>query len=194
MTAAFALLLIAALSPGADPQTAPVPEQTALSTPPVTQSVPTTSPAATDPATTDPATTDPATTDPATTGPAVVAVSMLPSSLTGSAPDVGAPRDPFATTRSMQDEARRGVGGARFEPTAGAGPLPVMRLRGWIEDASGQALALVDIEGYGTTIVRKDDTIGLPWLQADAVLRIRSVSNGSVAVEIGSLGHVIVVR
>jgi hypothetical protein len=108
-------------------------------------------------------------------------------------PDTGDRRDPFRTSGKMQSEARKAEDGPRFLPGS-AGRVPSIRLSGYAEIEGQPPLALIEIDQHGTHVVRENDVISLQGGSGDNVLKVIQVTNLTVSVEVGSLGHVIVVR
>lgn len=107
------------------------------------------------------------------------------------------PRDPFANTKAIQDQAAKNAATpeARYTPgTDNARAIPGLRLKGYIEDRYQAPVALVEIEGYGVFLVREGDAISLQTRSGNALLKVQRVTNVSVQVEVGSLGQVMVVR
>lgn len=73
-------------------------------------------------------------------------------------------RDPFTPSEKMLS---RGITEGRRSKPVGISPaegLPRMTMRGFIEDASGTRIALVEIEKLGSFIVRLGDKISYPHL------------------------------
>jgi hypothetical protein len=93
----------------------------------------------------------------------------------------------------MQSEARKAEDGPRFLPGS-AGRVPSIRLSGYAEIEGQPPLALIEIDQHGTHVVRENDVISLQGGSGDNVLKVIQVTNLTVSVEVGSLGHVIVVR
>ena len=69
--------------------------------------------------------------------------------------------------------------------------LPKMKLKGFIRKPGQGVLALLDIKGLGTHIVRKGDTVSLG---AKGTLRILEINNMSVTVKSGKVADKVVVR
>ena len=97
-------------------------------------------------------------------------------------------RDPFSPSEKMRNQTEEGAG-ARFVPREGAGPLPKLALRGYIEDAGGNTVALLEVEGSATYLVRAGDTVTLPSRRGNEVIRVMEVGNLSLRVQIGELKH-----
>lgn len=109
------------------------------------------------------------------------------------APEAGedAERDPFAAS----DRMRGGAGDrSRFVPADAPPALPGLSLRGYVEDEEGKSVALLEVDGTTTYLVRKDDTVSLPRAGSNLVMRVVQVTNLELHVEIGELKRVVVVR
>lgn len=112
-----------------------------------------------------------------------------------------AERDPFTTSDKMfrtsgQQGANR-AGGQGFVPYMMNGGLPKMRVRGFVHNGPGEALALLQIEGDETVhLVRKGDEIGIQSRtgQPSTVLKILNVDLKKVEVQSGSLRQIIIVQ
>lgn len=108
----------------------------------------------------------------------------------------GPMRDPFTTSARMYAESERfaanSPGGRGFIPSVGFEQVPKMKLRGFVDNR--QAVALLEIEGVGTYLVRKGDEIGLQALGKNTVIKILDVNGMSVKVQTGMINQVIVVR
>ena len=111
-----------------------------------------------------------------------------------SSADGEATRDPFSPSSVMHEQANRGGGGLQFLPGTAEDKVPRLHLRGYVEDAMGTSLALVEVENHDIFLVRQGDDISLQQGTSNLVLRVVSVTHRSVVVEAGTLGHVIVVR
>lgn len=100
-------------------------------------------------------------------------------------------RDPFAASEKM----REGVGErSRFVPSETPPALPGLALRGYVEDENGNAVALLEVDGKNTYLVRKDDTVSLPRAGQNFVMRVIQVTNLELHIEMGELRRVVVVR
>ena len=110
-------------------------------------------------------------------------------------------RNPFALTGKLRDAkvnmANKEVVVLKGEETFTPKPevkIPKMRLRGHLKGSDGEVLALLEIDGGDTHIVREGDTVGLNDLGLDSVLRVRKISRLHMVVEAGSLNQMIIVR
>ncbi|MHC4933128.1 MAG: hypothetical protein ACYTGV_13160 [Planctomycetota bacterium] len=101
-------------------------------------------------------------------------------------------RDPFAPSGKIQNA--KGADRSGFVRTDPDAQLPPLGLRGYVEDDTGNAVALLEIGGKTTYLVRKDDTVSLPQRGGNLVLRIKEVSNLALTVEVGEMRQVVVVR
>lgn len=107
------------------------------------------------------------------------------------APEGEPERDPFAPSdRMREDPSNR----SRFVPADAPPALPGLSLRGYIEDEEGKAVALLEVDGALTYLVRKDDTVSLPRAGQNLVMRVIALTNLELHVEIGELRRVVVVR
>lgn len=110
-------------------------------------------------------------------------------------------RDPFTTSDKMfraagQQGANR-TGGQGFVPFLSGNALPRMRIRGFVHNGPGEAMALLQIDGDETVhLVRKGDEIGIQSRagQPNAVLKVINVDLKKVEVQSGSLRQVIIVQ
>lgn len=111
-------------------------------------------------------------------------------------------RNPFATTDKLRElkikppeqEAVPSNEGLAFTPTKQEVKIPKMRLRGHLQGINGEVLALLEVTGGDTYIVREGDTVGLHDLGIDSVLRVRKISRLHLVIEAGSLNQMIIVR
>nr|WP_321465079.1 hypothetical protein [uncultured Desulfobulbus sp.] len=112
-------------------------------------------------------------------------------------------RNPFAATEKLRELRANPPAepkvvpsneGLAFVPSKQELKIPKMRLRGHLQGGNGEVLALLEVTGGDTYIVREGDTVGLHDLGIDSVLRIRKISRLHVVVEAGSLNQMIIVR
>lgn len=111
------------------------------------------------------------------------------------------PRDPFTTSDRMfrasgQQGASR-AGGQGFVPYFSGAALPKMRVRGFVHNGPGEAMALLQIDGDETVhLVRKGDEIGIQPRtgQPSLVLKVINVDLKKVEVQSGSLRQIIIVQ
>jgi hypothetical protein len=105
-------------------------------------------------------------------------------------------RDPFTASQTMHglvgnqaaDAARTGRGFI----AGGTDQVPKMKLRGYVNNK--QSVAVLDIEGVGTYLVRRGDEIGLQAIGRNTIIKIIEVDGMGVKVQPGSFPQVIVVR
>lgn len=110
-------------------------------------------------------------------------------------------RDPFTTSDKMyQAVGQQGAdrsGGQGFVPFMSVGALPRMRVKGFVHNGPGEAMALLQIDGDDTVhLVSKGDEIGIQSRggQPSSVLKIINVDKKKVEVQSGSLRQVIIVQ
>jgi len=72
--------------------------------------------------------------------------------------------------------------------------VPNVEMLGYVRDARDERVVLLQVAGHGRFFVREEDTLTLQARGDATVLKIKTVSDQSVVVEIGTLGKVIVVR
>jgi len=104
-------------------------------------------------------------------------------------------RDPFAITEEMIRGDANLQASLDFLPDEQAKfTVPAMVMKGLVMAEDGNYMAVLDIEGYGSKVVRKGDTIGLQGSGDDAAIRIKEITSLQIVVEAGKVGKVIVVR
>lgn len=106
------------------------------------------------------------------------------------APEEADPFSPGAALREAGDQEERRTFVPRDDPEA----LPQLVLRGYIEDAVGTTVALLEVEGRTTYLVRKGDTVSLPSRGRNTVVRVTELGNLELRVEVGELRREVVVR
>ena len=104
-----------------------------------------------------------------------------------------AERDPFSPSGRVR-EGSETPARPRFVPQDAPDALPQLALRGYVEDAEGMAVALLEVDGGQTYLVRAGDTVSLPMRGRNAVIRVSKVSNLALHVEVGELRREVVVR
>jgi hypothetical protein len=107
-------------------------------------------------------------------------------------------RDPFSPSPLMYEVlSRQGTaqGQYGFLPlgTQGDDGVPKMRLKGFI-DKGENTLALLEIVGSGTYMVREGDEINIDPRQPYSAIRISEINRLSITVETGYLGSIKVMR
>lgn len=98
-------------------------------------------------------------------------------------------KDPFAASGRMREGT-----GERFVPRDMPTQLPELALKGYIEDAAGKTVALLEVGGKGAYLVRKGDTLSLPRQAGNLVMRVVELTNLELKMEIGELRRVVVIR
>lgn len=98
-------------------------------------------------------------------------------------------RDPFTPSLQLEKAAARTIGGER----PGRQALPAIRLRGYAE-ADAEAIALIEIEGHGSIIVREGEQISLSMRQGTASLRVAEITQHAVHLEVEPHGDVLNIR
>lgn len=105
-------------------------------------------------------------------------------------------RDPFSPSQLMFEAlSNRAVGQGQFGflPNQGAQTIPKMRLKGFI-DKGENSIALLEIIGSGTYMVREGDEINVDPRQPYNAIRISEINRLSITVESGYLGAIKVLR
>jgi len=106
-------------------------------------------------------------------------------------------RDPFSPSLLMFDvlgEQSRGGGGAFGFTYSPNDSVPKMRLRGFVTQDKETPLALLEVAGSRTFIVREGDEINIDPLKPLSVIRITKITRQSITVETGRLGSIRVQR
>ncbi len=104
-------------------------------------------------------------------------------------------RDPFATTRLMEQTATRGQkSGPDFTPLPAASATPDLKLRGIVSGADGARLALLDVSGRDVYLVREGDTISLYGAERNTVIKVLEMNHLTLTVTVGTLGEMVIVR
>lgn len=105
-------------------------------------------------------------------------------------------RDPFTASDTMHsmvgNRAADAASNGRGFIAGGNDQVPKMKLRGYVNNK--QSVAVLDIEGVGTYLVRKNDEIGLQAIGKNTVIKIIDVDGMGVKVQSGTFRQVIVVR
>jgi hypothetical protein len=105
-------------------------------------------------------------------------------------------RDPFTASDTMHalvgNQAANAANSGRGFIVGGADQIPKMRLRGFVNNK--KSVAVLDIQGVGTYLVRENDEIGLQAIGRNTVIKIIEVSGMGVKVQSGTFRQVIVVR
>lgn len=107
-------------------------------------------------------------------------------------------RDPFTPSMKMYDAVGRQSGNTAgvfgFVPNTEGMKVPGMKLRGLMNTRSGEFIALLEISGIGTYMVREGDEFNIDPAQPRNALRISKITRLSVTVETGMLGSIRVMR
>jgi hypothetical protein len=105
-------------------------------------------------------------------------------------------RDPFTASDTMHamvgNQAAAAANSGRGFIAGGADQIPKMRLRGFVNNK--KSVAILDIQGVGTYLVRENDEIGLQAIGRNTVIKIIEVDGMGVKVQSGTFRQVIVVR
>lgn len=104
-------------------------------------------------------------------------------------------RDPFSPSMAMYDSASTGnnAGNYGFFPAPTGSKIPEMKLRG-LKIQNGVNLALLEIKGFGSFMVREGDEFTIDPTQPKNAIRIDKITRLSVTVETGMLGSIKVLR
>lgn len=111
-------------------------------------------------------------------------------------------RDPFEESDRMRDAAEERDGPKEVEESTGFVPattervLPTLKLRGVVRVKGQDTLALIEVLGDETLLVREGDTFGVSGAGSGdpTVFRVKELDRLSAVVEVGTLGRAIVVR
>jgi hypothetical protein len=107
-------------------------------------------------------------------------------------------RDPFTASSLMFEVARQSsaINNKGFTSSSldAATPIPKMRLRGFIEQNKKAPLALLEVAGARTYLVREGDDINIDPSQPNSVIRVTKITRQSITVETGLLGVIRVQR
>lgn len=113
-------------------------------------------------------------------------------------PQTSVLRDPFTPSRLMYEVigSQSGLqnGAYGFIPNLHGAKVPKMKIRGFIDKDEDKPLALLEIEGSGTFMVREGDEINIDPSNPRRAIRISSITRLSVTVETGTLGSIRVLR
>lgn len=103
-------------------------------------------------------------------------------------------RDPFAVSPRMKQQANVPKAERGFEPTTSSVAQPTLRLKGYVEAPGKEAIALIEVAGSETYLVREGDVVSIGPAGTSLVLKIIELSHLRASVQIGTLDHVVVVR
>jgi hypothetical protein len=92
--------------------------------------------------------------------------------------------------------AQSGMAGSTygFVPSAENGGIPKMKLRGLLNQEEGNFIALLEVEGGGTFMVREGDEFNIDPSQPHNAIRVDKITRLSVTVETVMLGSIRVLR
>jgi hypothetical protein len=106
-------------------------------------------------------------------------------------------RDFFTLSNLMYEVASNksllGTASNGFLPAQAGSAVPKMRLKGFIEQ-EGDNLALLEVNGAGTYMVKAGDEINYDSSQPRSAIRVTKVERNSVTVETGLIGTIRVKR
>lgn len=115
-----------------------------------------------------------------------------------SKPEQSTVRDPFTPSRLMYEivSSQSGLSSNTygFIPNLQGINIPKMILRGYVDKENESPLALLEIEGSGTYMVREGDEINIDPSQPRQAIRISKITRLSVTVEAGTLGSIRILR
>jgi hypothetical protein len=107
-------------------------------------------------------------------------------------------RDPFTPSTLMYETvgSQSGMRGGAFGfvPSGEGGSLPKMKLRGLLNQDEDDFIALLEVAGVGTFMVREGDEFNIDPSQPKNAIRIDKITRLSVTVESGMLGSIRVLR
>ena len=108
-------------------------------------------------------------------------------------------RDPFTPSGLMFEVVGKqsnatGVDAYGFMRSPNSGGVPKMRLRGFVTQDEKDPVALLEVAGVRTFIVREGDEINVDPSQPNSAIRITKITRLSVTVETGTLGSIRVQR
>lgn len=107
-------------------------------------------------------------------------------------------RDPFTPSKLMYEavglQSGMASGAYGFVPSNEAERIPQMKLRGLINPDDEEFIALLEVKGFGTFMVREGDEFNIDPSQPKNAIRIGKITRLSVTVETGMLGSVRVIR
>ncbi len=108
-------------------------------------------------------------------------------------------RDPFTPSGLMfeirsKQFAATGVDAYGFMRTPNSAAVPQMRLRGFVTQDEKDPVALLEIAGARTFLVREGDEINIDPSRPSNAIRITKITRLSVTVETGTLGSIRVQR
>ena len=102
-------------------------------------------------------------------------------------------RDPFTPSLYMYEQLGNQTQPG-FIPSLGQGKIPQMKLLGLIIKKKNKHLALLNIQGIGTFMVREGDEFNIDPARPRTAIRISKITRLSVTVETGRMGRIQVLR
>lgn len=107
-------------------------------------------------------------------------------------------RDPFTPSALMYETVGKQSGMASsaygFSPSSEGIKIPKMKLRGLLNQERGNYIALLEVEGAGTYMVREGDEFNIDPSQPKNAIRVDKINRLSITVETGVLGSIRVLR
>lgn len=108
-------------------------------------------------------------------------------------------RDPFTPSGLMFDVVGKqanatGIDAYGFMRSPNSAAIPKMRLRGFVTQDENDPVALLEVAGVRTFLVREGDEINIDPSQPNSAIRITKITRLSVTVETGTLGSIRVQR
>ncbi|WNB75035.1 hypothetical protein [Methylomonas koyamae] len=106
-------------------------------------------------------------------------------------------RDPFTPSALMYETAgaqSNAAGGYGFLPNQDAMKVPKLKLRGLLNPSGKAFIALLEVGGVGTFMVREGDEFNFDPSQPKNAIRVSKITRLSVTVETGTLGSIRVLR
>ena len=98
-------------------------------------------------------------------------------------------RDPFTPSDLMFNVASKtsGISANGFMRSPIDSVIPRMRLRGFIDQDKKEPIALLEVAGARTYLVREGDDININPSLPNSVIRITKITRNSITVETGSI-------
>ncbi|NOV28948.1 hypothetical protein DDY07_04140 [Methylomonas sp. ZR1] len=106
-------------------------------------------------------------------------------------------RDPFTPSELMYETAGAqgaAVGAYGFMPNQETMKVPNLKLRGLLNPSGKAFIALLEVSGVGTFMVREGDEFNFDPSQPKNAIRVSKITRLSVTVETGTLGSIRVLR
>jgi hypothetical protein len=114
------------------------------------------------------------------------------------APESKQLRDPFTPSQLMYETAGAQGGTAPgaygFLPNQESMKVPNLKLRGLLNPSGKAFIALLEVSGVGTFMVREGDEFNFDPSQPKNAIRVSKITRLSVTVETGTLGSIRVLR